>query len=174
MKKRYSIIGMLFVVLILGIGYATVTTRYFNIRGTASINGFNDSFIVRFNGTTSVSSEKVRASVDGGVGQNATLIIDGLEKRGDVESATFTIENASKGVDAVLRVTGYGAEGVDSSFFKVDTVLDSEILTADPNGNPNDSNRTTVTVYVTALRRPIDDITSSIYVKLEATPIEED
>lgn len=173
MKKRYGVIGVLVVVLLLGIGYASITTRYFNIRGSASINGLNDSFIVRFNGNTTVSGENVHASVDGGKGQNATITVEGLEKRGDVGSATFTIENASKGIDAVLKVTGYGAEGVDSEYFKVDTVLQDEILTADEDGIPRDVNTTVVTVYVTALKRPIDDISTSIYVKLEATPIDE-
>lgn len=173
MRKRAGIIGILIVILILGIGYASITTRYFNIRGTASINGLNDLFIVRFNGNTTVSDENVRAYVDGGKGQNATIFVEGLEKRGDSGSATFAIENASKGIDATLRVTDYGSEGVDSEYFKVDTVLDSEILTANENGVPTDENITYVTVYVTALKRPIDDISASVYVKLEASPIDE-
>ena len=173
MRKRYGIIGVLAFVLILGIGYASITTRYFNIRGSASITGLNDSFIVRFNGNTQVSGENVHATVEGGRGQNATVTIEGLEKRGDVGSATFTIENASKGVDAVLRVTTSTLEGADSDYFKIDTVLEDNILTADEEGVPSDENTTTVTIYVTALRRPIDDISTSIVVKLEATPIDE-
>lgn len=165
MKNRKLLLtfGTLALVLVLGVGYAVVSSVDLNITGTASVKGA--TLNVAFNGTTEVSDEaKVTATAtDGSLA--ATISVKDLELNQSV-TATYTIKNAESDVDASVLKSAITNDKED--FFNVTTSVDSDATTVAAGGTA------TVTVTVKLVKTPVTDADSiaNIGVKLTATPVQ--
>ena len=159
MKNKKLLVGiaLLIVVLVIGIGYAAITDSL-TITGTATATANEDNFKVVFNGEKT-ADEGVDATVTAGA-KTATMDVSGLTTIGQTKSATFTIENQSAELNALLAVKTETTDNAE--FFKVDAEIADDTALA-PEGT------TTVTVTVELIKTPIEDVTGSIEVELSAT-----
>ena len=165
MKKNTKLsIGIILVVavLLVAIGYATITTRQLNIDGTAQATPDSANFTVKFVGTPEVSDQdKVTAKITEDNDLKATIDVKGLTAKGDTATAKYTIQNSSKDLSAALSATV--TSNTNSEYFTVDyDIADSTIAHGDS---------TTILVTVTLIKTPIDDEqTSTIGITVKADP----
>lgn len=165
MKNRKSLLsfGLLALVLILGVGYAVVSSVNLDISGTAKVKESN--LKVSFNGVTTVSSaDKVTATATDG-SLSATIAVTDLTLNESV-TATYTIKNEETDVDA--SVIKASIENNKPDYFEVTTDVDStpKTITA--------GSTTTVTITVKLIKTPVatDDSTANITVNLTASPVQ--
>lgn len=165
MKNRKIFVGiaLLIVVLVLGIGYAAITDTL-KITGTATTGIDQENFKVVFTGETNpaTATDGVTATANAN-SKSATLEVTGLTTKGDSKTATFTIQNQSDELKALVDVKTKTIE--NDEFFTVDAVVANAGTALEPNGE------TTVTVTVTLDKTPIDVITGNINIDLEATAV---
>lgn len=158
-KKTFVGIALLIVVLVLGIAYATITDTL-KITGSAEATASNENFKVVFNGEK-IADDGVNATVTAGA-KTATMDVTGLTKTGDKKTATFTIENQSAELNALVAVNAETVTTNNADYFNVTAeVTGSDVLA--PEGT------TTVKVTVELVKTPIEDVTGSINVELTAT-----
>lgn len=165
MKNKKSLLsfGLLALVLILGVGYAVVSSVGLSIDGTAKVASSN--LKVSFNGTTDVSSdEKVIATATDGT-LSATIAVTNLTLNESV-TATYTIKNTETDVNA--EVIKASIENDKSTYFQVTTDVDDSAKTVTAGGT------TTVTVTVKLIKTPVEDAdsTANITVNLTASPVQ--
>lgn len=174
MKNNKTILGLvlLIAILLLGIGYASITGLTLNIDGTATATADTANFIVKFTdaqkGTNCTKAEI--ASTDT-TGKTATMEVSGLANANDEATATFEITNESPDLKAILSVTTSQAvdkvaESGDAAYFDVTTDILNNTTSLEPEG--------TRTVQVTVkLKETIkDDKTATINIQLNAVPEE--
>lgn len=165
MKNKKSLLGfgLLVLVLVLGVGYAVVSSVSLDISGTAKVK--NADLKVSFNGVTSVTDDTkvTAASTDGNL--SATITVTDLELNNTV-SATYTIKNEETDVDA--SVIKSSIENDKSEFFQVTTDVDDAAKTVTSGGT------NTVTVTVKLIKTPVADTdsTATIKVNLTASPVQ--
>lgn len=164
-KIRILLIVAAFV-LVLGIGYASISAINLIVsgNGTASVSqeNYNVHFITTDN-TPSVSAGFGTASIDSNDDTKAYFNISGLSKKGDSAIATYSIKNDSNGIAARISLD---LNEIDSNYLRVtERIEDTEL-------QPGDI--TIATVKVEMVRTPIDTgATIEILAKLKATPIEQ-
>lgn len=159
-KKTFVGIALLIVVLVLGIAYAAITGSL-TITGTAKATANDDNFKVVFSGTPT-ADPGVTATITGDT--TATMDVTGLTTTGDTKTATFTIENQSEELNALIAVNAETVTTNNAEFFSVTAeVADSTAL--EPEGT------TTVTVTVELIKTPVSDVTGSINVALTSTAV---
>lgn len=125
-QKRIILAVILVAVVLMGIGYAALTSVTLNVTGKATASASQDNFQVYFTGanTTTSTADNVTATV-AAKEKTANVEITGLSKKGDKEYAILEIENADTSVDAdSVEVT---ASGTDNNVIAI-TV---EMCTAD-------------------------------------------
>lgn len=164
MRNKKSTLGfiLLALVLVLGVGYATVSSVVLNITGSASVQA--SDLNVSFTGTTTTSSSsKVTASASAD-SKNATISVTGLTLNEPV-TATYTVINKETDVNAKIGTPTI--TNPKSTYFKVTTDVDTTPKIINAGG----TNTTTVTVTVELIKTPIaaDDSTVNISVALNAT-----
>lgn len=173
MKKQRKIIAVFIVIAILlvGIGYASLSNNILNINGQATATANQENFKVYFTGEV----PKSNASEDYVIieaepvakAQNATVNISGLTKKGDSAYAILEIENGSNGIDADVTLN---ADIEQSDMFNV------EIIMCDQEGTEiNDSfvasgEKTYVKIFVELLKTPTSVVQTKISAKVTATP----
>lgn len=163
-KKKFYVVGLLVFVLVLGIGYAAVSTVGLNIDGTASVK--TENLKVSFNGVTEVSDEEkvVANSTDNSL--DATISVSDLTLN-EIVTATYTIKNEETDVNA--NITKKTITNDKEEFFEVTTSVDESPTTVDANGTAK------VTVTVKLIKTPIeaDDSTANIQIDLDANPVQQ-
>ncbi len=163
-KKKFYVVGLLVFVLVLGIGYAAVSTVGLNIDGTASVK--SENLNVSFNGVTEVSDEEkvVANSTDNSL--DATISVSDLTLN-EIVTATYTIKNEETDVNA--NITKKTITNDKEEFFEVTTSVDESPTTVDANGTAK------VTVTVKLIKTPIeaDDSTANIQIDLDANPVQQ-
>lgn len=163
MTKTNKIIAGIVVVavLIIGIGYAAIQNITLNIAGTASADANQANFTVAFSGTPEVSeADKVKAAVTDDL--NATLNVTGLTAKGDVVTATYTIQNTSADLSANLYAT---VTNDNTEYFKVTHSFDAESIAKGA--------ATTITVTVELIKTPITEtVSSTVGVQITAEPVQ--
>ncbi|MBR3613572.1 MAG: leucine-rich repeat domain-containing protein [Clostridia bacterium] len=163
MKKTNKIILTVAIVavLLLGIGYAAIQNITLNISGSAAADPSQSNFKVMFSGTPTVSDDTyVTASITDDT--NATINVAGLTKKGDVVTATYTVQNASEDLSADLAVSTINS---NTEYFTLISELDKSSLVA--------GEATTLTVTVKLTKTPIvDSVSTTIGVQLEAMPVQ--
>lgn len=167
MRKNKKVIGIILVValLLIAIGYAAITTIQLNISGQAQATPDQANFTVVFSGTPQVSDpSKVTAKITSPENLEATIDVKGLTAKGETVTATYTIENTSADLSAVLSAeepTNSNPEYFDVSY----NIAEPTTITA--------GSTTTVTVTVELIKTPITgDETSTIGLQLNAAPQE--
>ena len=169
MKNKKTILGLvlLIAILLLGVGYASISGLTLKIGGTAGATGNTDNFIVKFTEANAGDKcTKAEISATDTNSRTATMEVSGLATEGDTATATFTVKNESPDVNAVLKVDAKEMTGTDASYFTVDaTIADNGTSMA-----PNDTRTVTVTVKLN--KTVVEDKTATINVTLSATPEE--
>ena len=169
MKRRnFFALALVAMVLVLGVGYATVSQVILTISGDAAVKDTDLKVVFNGNTTTDLSGKSsddaavVASSENGGL--TAKIKVTGLTKVGETVSATYEIEN--KETDLNASVIEKTITNDKSEFFEVTT----DMTTAKPIAAEG---KTTVTVTVKLIKLPIisDDSKATIEVKLEATPV---
>ncbi|MBR3613575.1 MAG: leucine-rich repeat protein [Clostridia bacterium] len=163
MKKTNKIIlaSSIVAVLLLGIGYAAIQNITLNISGSAAADPSQSNFKVMFSGTPTVSDDTyVTAAITDDT--NATVNVEGLTKKGDVVTATYTVQNASTDLSADLAVSTTNS---NTEYFTLMSELDKSSLVA--------GEATTLTVTVELTKTPIvESVSTTIGVQLEAMPVQ--
>lgn len=162
-KKSLLSLGLLALVLVLGVGYAVVTSVNLSINGTAKVQGAD--LRVAFTETTSVSKEdKVTATATDG-SLTASIAVKDLTLNESV-TATYTIKNSETDVKA--SVIQQGITNDKENYFEVTTDA-TTAKTIDAGGT------TTVTITVKLIKTPVldTDSTANITVNLTASPVNE-
>lgn len=165
-KRVLLLLVLLMIVMALGIGYA-ISNKTLLISGTASATASEDNFIVRFKKTgenydNPTNLTNATASVTDDI--NAKIEVTGLTKVGDTATATYEVENVSKGLDANITANAVIA---DTDYFKVTT---TGLTSTETKVAQDDS--TTITVTVELIKTPTEDKTADVTVTLTATPVE--
>ena len=166
MRNRKTFIGivLLIAVLLIGIGYAAITSNL-TISGTAKANASDANFSVVFTGEIKDKSEGVTASATENT-TSAIMNVEGLTTKGDAKSATFTVQNTSDELQALLSVAT--EEVTNTEYFAVSAEVANEDSKIKAGGT------TTVTVTVTLIKTPTEEVTSTVNVGLTATAVAAD
>ena len=158
-KKTIIWVTLLLVVVVLGIGYAAISTITLNIKGSASA-----TTIVEFDNATDVSTSGNNVTAQITDVHNATINVTGLTKKGDTAYATYTIKNSSEAISAILTAT---TTNENEDYFKVDYEFANDGKTTTLEAD----NSTTIKVTVELIKTPIEDIPeTNMGVTLTATP----
>lgn len=164
MKKKKSLLSLVLIalVLVLGVGYAVVSTQDLTISGSASVA--ESTLDVVFTGETEKGGAGVTTATATTNGLTATINVTGLTAINDTATATYTIQNRE--TDLAASISKKAIENDKGEFFEVTTTVDTTPLTIAKNGTG------TVTVSVKLIKMPIEpaDSTADITVTLLATP----
>ncbi|MBP5204637.1 hypothetical protein J6Z48_03290 [bacterium] len=171
MKEKRGVIALALVaaVLVLGVGYATLTSQTLYINGNASLAQGDVAIDVVFYGNSSITpsitdisnrngnalAATASAADDSTV---ATLNITNLEEAGDSVTAIYQIKNKSADIDATLST------GTITKDAKLDVTV-SYGTTSLAHGQT-----TTVTVTATLNATPTNTISETISIPVVATP----
>lgn len=163
-KKSLLSLGLLALVLVLGVGYAVVSTQNLTISGTASVA--ESTLAVSFNGVTTTGGAGTTTATATKGALTADISVTGLTAIGDTATATYTIQNLEKDLNA--SITKETITNSNEAFFEVTTSVDSAatVIEKEKTG--------TVTVTVKLIKMPIAsaDSEAAITVKLLATPVQ--
>ena len=171
MKKRTGILGGLIAILILGIGYAAISSVNLIINGTGTVTANPDNFKVVYTAVetgstvpaTGVTVTPASISANGDV--TTSFTVSGLTKLNDEANLTYTITNKSPDLAASLAAPTitYG-DATSSEYFEVTSSTAANSVAA--NGGT-----TTQTVKVKVKKTPITaDVTGTFTITVEATP----
>lgn len=173
-KQNKIIIGTIFVIILLmGIGYAGVTTMGLTISGKVLATADQTNFKVQFTGATPITnSNNSKATIDAKaeVGSTqATINISGLTTKDDFASAILEIENASIDINAssVKVTTG---ESTKESCFNITAVMCTKEGTPLTDYAVAYGEKTYVKVTATLENTPLVDSETTINVAITATP----
>lgn len=159
--NKIVIIMLLVAVMLLGIGYAAIQNITLNINGTASADPTQSNFSVKFSGTPTVSDiSKVNAEITDDV--NATIQIEGLTSKGDIETAEYVVQNVSEDLSTNLIVE---TSNSNEEYFAIDATLAKTSLVA--------GESTTLLITVELIKTPIEEeVISTIGINLTAEPVQ--
>ena len=160
-KKTFVGIALLMVVLVLGIAYANMTNTL-TIDGTATVTADAGNFNVAFTGKTSVTGDGLATASATDGAKTAELDVTGLKIAGETVTATYEVDNTSKGLNAALEVAHTND---NTDYFDVQTSVTPANIDVD--------GEATVKVVVTLLKTPIVNQTANIDVTLTATAVVE-
>ena len=163
-KKSLLSLALIVLVLVLGVGYAVVSSVDLTISGTAKVK--DSTLKVSFEGTTATAGKgTTTASATDGT-TTATIAVTGLEAVGDVATATYTIQNEETDLDANVELKVNGISNNKEEYFEVTTSADTTATKVSANGTA------TVTVSVKLIKMPIveADSTATIGITLTASP----
>ncbi len=167
MKNKKHLYGLIIfvMVLVLGVGYAVVSSVDLTITGTAGTETKNLDVVISAASPNDTSAD-VYGTVTNPAGLTATIHVANMQAVGETQTVTYTITNNETDVAAsILKKT----ITVDKSeFFSVTTSVDSNPVVAQANGTA------TVTVTVTLIKMPIEaaDSTANITVTLTASAVQ--
>lgn len=147
-KKVITILLIVLVgVILLAVGYASISNYSLNIQGNATATPDDENFKVKFSGTPTSKKSVENATVTTAIKDDltATLDVSGLSAKGDYITATYTIENYSADLSASLSAsqTNSNTEYFDVAYSLAET-------------NIAKGKTTTITVTVTLIKTPID------------------
>lgn len=166
MRSKKSSIGIviLIAVLILGIGYAAISSKTLNITGNANAVPSDSNFVVKFTGTPETTKTLETSTVTATITNdlNATINVDGLTTTGDKATATYTILNDSPELSAALKVGTI--TNSNEEYFKVTADIAAP-TTIEATAT------TTVTITVELIKTPIDNQAATITVPVVAEPV---
>ena len=112
-KRTLTVVAMVLAVLMLGVGYAAITSVNLKIeQGSASATPDQGNFVVKFDKNTQVTTTgngTITAAYDASNELLATFSVAGLTAKGQTASATYTIKNYSPDLIANLAVNNVAA-----------------------------------------------------------------
>lgn len=172
-QNKQIFIILLLTILLVGIGYASLSNNVLSLTGEVSATADQNNFKVYFTGNvpkTSTSKDLISISANPTAkSKHASINIYGLNNKGDYGYAIFEIQNDSNGIDAEILVT---AESESTDMFKTSVIM------CDVNGNAinnsliHSGEKTYVKVFAELLKTPVNMQKSTITAKLTANPKE--
>ena len=155
---------ILVTILLVAVGYATISNIGLNIDGVAKSEANQSNFVVEMIGTPTTSGEGTTvATINENKRTEGTMTVSGLTAKGETAIATYTVKNESQDISADLKAE---ATSTNEEYFEVICELDKTTLKA--------QEETTMIVKVKLLKTPIDetkeDLTTEIGVNIEVEP----
>lgn len=168
MKNRKSLLGLVLVVmvLVLGVGYAVVSSVDLTISGTATVGDSNLDVVISAANPNDTSTDYY-GTVTNPAGLTATITVKNMTTVGDggAKTITYTITNNETDYDA--EVTEKSVTVDKSDYFDVVTSLASGAKITVPAGG---TNTMTVTVKLKKMPMAAADATGNITITLKADP----
>ena len=163
MKNRKKMIttALIVLVLLLGVGYATVSSVSLNINGTAKAE--SKELQVFYDGVNSGTSDKVTAISSPEKERTATFTVENMTLNETV-TMTFEVKNYETDVNATLAAPSV-TQNTKSEYFQVTTSCDKTTLNA--------GETATITVNVKLIKTPVSEEAGSttVTVTMAASPI---
>ena len=163
MKNRKKMIttALIVLVLLLGVGYATVSSVSLNINGTA--NAESKELQVFYDGVNSGTSDKVTAISSPDKERTATFTVENMTLNETV-TMTFEVKNYETDVNATLAAPSV-TQNANRDYFQVTTSCDKTTLNA--------GDTATITVNVKLIKTPVTDEAGSttVTVEMAASPV---
>lgn len=163
MKNRKKMIttALIVLVLLLGVGYATVSSVSLNINGTSKAE--TKELQVFYDGTNSGTSAKVTAISSPVNTRAATFTVENMTLNETV-TMTFEVKNYEKDVNATLAAPNV-TENTKPEYFQVTTSCDKTTLNA--------GETATITVNVKLIKTPVSEEAGSttVTVEMAASPV---
>ena len=163
MKNRKKMIttALLVLVLLLGVGYATVSSVNLNINGSAKAG--SKELQVFYDGTNSGTSAKVTAISSPVKTREATFTVESMTLDETV-TMTFEVKNYETDVNATLAAPSV-TQNTNGDYFQVTTSCDKTTLNA--------GDTATITVNVKLIKTPVTDEAGSttVTVAMVASPV---
>lgn len=163
MKNRKKMIttALIVLVLLLGVGYATVSSVSLNINGTAKAE--SKELQVFYDGVNSGTSDKVTAISSPAKERTATFTVENMTLNETV-TMTFEVKNYETDVNATLAAPNV-TENTKSEYFQVTTSCDKTTLNA--------GDTATITVNVKLIKTPVSEEAGSttVTVEMAASPV---
>ena len=165
-KKALQIgLFILIAIVVLGVGYAAISSVNLIINGNATARVDQNNFKVHFtqaqaiSGSTGVSGT---STIDLQDDTKATFDVTGLTKVGDYAEAVYIVRNDSNGIGAEITLN---LNSSNTEYFKVtETILDNKLQAGE---------ETTAKVKVEMIKTPVTDaVSTSITATLTASPLE--
>ena len=164
-RKRKGLIALAIVamVAILGVGYAAITGVPFTIKGNASAEGDQSAFNVHFSAVEfddkeiKTAAKKITHNEKQDNAQSGTFSVSGLATKGDVAAFTYTVNNDSSDLTAVIpkdsiKVSSLTGDAATYFTVAVESENPADDVTIAPGGT------TTITVTVTLNKTPIEKV----------------
>ena len=163
MKNRKKMIttALIVLVLLLGVGYATVSSVNLNINGSAKAG--SKELQVFYDGTNSGTSDKVTAISSPVNTRAATFTVENMTLNETV-TMTFQVKNYETDVNATLAAPSV-TQNTNEEYFQVTTSCDKTTLNA--------GETATITVNVTLTKTPVSEEAGSttVTVAMSASPV---
>ena len=163
MKNRKKMIttALIVLVLLLGVGYATVSSVSLNINGTSKAE--TKELQVFYDGTNSGTSAKVTAISSPVNTRAATFTVENMTLNETV-TMTFEVKNYETDVNATLAAPSV-TQNTNEEYFQVTTSCDKTTLNA--------GDTATITVNVKLIKTPVTDEAGSttVTVAMAASPV---
>lgn len=163
MKNRKKMIttALIVLVLLLGVGYATVSSVSLNINGTSKAE--TKELQVFYDGTNSGTSAKVTAISSPAKTREATFTVENMTLEETV-TMTFEVKNYEKDVNATLDAPSV-TQNTKPEYFQVTTSCDKTTLNA--------GETATITVNVKLIKTPVSEEAGSttVTVEMAASPV---
>ena len=155
---------VLLAIILVAVGYATITNVTLNIKGTTKTEANQSNFVIEFIGEPTTGGKgTTTATVNSSKKTEGTVEVSGLTAKGDTATVTYTVKNQSEDLSADLTAE---ATSSNQSYFETMCTLDKTILKA--------QEETTLIVTIKLLKTPIDEtkenLTSQIGVSITAEP----
>lgn len=114
-QRTFLLLSVIVSVLVLGIGYAAITSVTLNVNGNVTGTPDQANFNVKFAGApTWEGSGSAVLQITGD--RSATIDVSGLKTVGDSLTARFTVMNASNDIDAIIT---HDVSFTNSTYFNV-------------------------------------------------------
>ena len=163
MKNRKKMIttALIVLVLLLGVGYATVSSVSLNINGTA--NAESKELQVFYDGVNSGTSAKVTAISSPDKERTATFTVENMTLDETV-TMTFEVKNYETDVNATLAAPSV-TQNTNRDYFQVTTSCDKTTLNA--------GDTATITVNVKLIKTPVtaEAGSTTVTVGMAASPV---
>lgn len=163
MKNRKKMIttALIVLVLLLGVGYATVSSVNLNINGTA--NAETKELQVFYDGVNSGTSDKVTAISSPVKTREATFTVENMTLNETV-TMTFEVKNYETDVNATLAAPSV-TQNANRDYFQVTTSCDKTTLNA--------GDTATITVNVKLIKTPVtaEAGSTTVTVGMAASPV---
>ena len=163
MKNRKKMIttALIVLVLLLGVGYATVSSVSLNINGTAKAG--SKELQVFYDGVNSGTSDKVTAISSPARTRGATFTVENMTL-GEIVTMTFEVKNYETDVNATLAAPNV-TQNTNGDYFQVTTSCDKTTLNA--------GDTATITVNVKLIKTPVSEeaCSTTVTVEMAASPV---
>lgn len=165
-KKKVYVLAIAALILVLGVGYAVVSSVTLGITGTGST--VSTDLKVVYDGVNTNSGARVTAQTGADDSKAATFTVENMVLN-VTEYAEFEIKNKETDVNATVKVPTVNFD--NDEFFDVKVYYNDTLWTANQTLNAQATAKVKVTV--TLIKTPVEaaDSTTTVSVEFDADPV---